>query len=141
MIDGGLRQLFRRYLPEPDYATIETGLVSLGVPDLNACLNGAEVWIEMKVCSGWSVTIRPEQSAWAERRIRHGGRVFLAVRRKHDGGPRKGPPVDELWIFHGRDAATVRKEGLLSGPPLLRSSGGPQLWDWRRVSQILFNKP
>ena len=111
-IDDGLRPLICRNLRTVDWQSIESGLTGLGIPDLNGCVDGHEFWVECKATSAWAVAIDTEQIMWAERRIRHGGRVFLAVRRRHDGGPRKGPAVDELWFFWGGHTRHVAQYGL-----------------------------
>ena len=139
-IDDGLRSLFVKNMQDADSVSVETGLTALGVPDLNMCMLGQDVWVEMKATSGWSVTLRPEQIAWAERRIRHGGAVFLAVRRRHEGGPRKGGPEDQLWVYWGGQTRQVSDLGLKDGPPpLLMESGGPMKWRWDMVSALLFS--
>lgn len=139
-IDGGLRPLFRRYLPQFHMQSVETGGTGLGVPDTNYCCNGAEGWIEYKATDGWEVSLRPEQIGWLTARARHGGRVWIAVRRRHDGGPRRGPPVDELWLFPGALAVAAKLNGL-RGPLVTRASyrwsGGPRAWRWDRVAGYL----
>ena len=136
--DGGLSQLFRKHLPEVDWARIETWSTGQGVPDVNGCCDGAEFWVEMKATGARAVVISPEQIAWAERRIRHGGRVFLAVRRQHDGGPRKGPAVDELWLFTGRETRTIATEGLpIDEGHFWHWSGGPRQWAWATIRHLL----
>lgn len=140
--DGGLRGLFRSHLRQhADMQAVETGLIAAGVPDLNYCASGAEGWIEMKQTDGWAVTLRPEQVGWLCRRARAGGRVFVAVRRWHDGGPRRGPAADELWLLAGRFAPDLKTMGLewaSSSPALLgRWHGGPARWDWLAVLRAL----
>lgn len=85
MIDGGLRIIFRRHIPEADWQSIETGGVSRGVPDANYCLDGHEGWVEFKRTDGWTVPLGKEQSAWITRRVRHGGRVLVGVRQRLRG--------------------------------------------------------
>jgi len=141
MIDGGLRQILQQNMRNVHFQSIETGGTGRGIPDLNGCLNGVESWIELKSTDAWNVVIRPEQVGWAEKRIRHGGRVFLATRRRHDGGPRKGPAVDELWIHRGSDIRHVSRLGLQEGPPpLIKSGGGPSRWLWPVIEEILFSE-
>jgi hypothetical protein len=140
MIDGGLWAEISAHMGHPvDWQRIETGGVGRGIPDLNGCLAGTEIWIELKATNGWAVVVRPEQIGWAERRMRAGGRVFLMTRRRHGGGPLRGPAVDELWIHRGEDTRHVAKEGLRCGrPPLLTTTGGPSQWDWSLARRILF---
>ena len=126
---------------EIDWVRIESGMTGSGIPDLNGCKDGVEVWLELKATCAWSVGISSEQVGWAERRIRRGGRVLLATRRRHDGGPRKGPPVDELWLHAGYDIRHVMDHGLqLSPPPLLLSEGGPSRWDWNQFIRLVFRR-
>lgn len=135
-VDDGLRALFRRHLPLVHWQSIESGSTGRGVPDSNYCYQGCEGWIECKATKAYGVTLRPEQIGWIARRVRAGGRVHVAVRRRHGGGPRLGPPVDELWIFHGRYVKTAKLYGLRS-PAMLGVCrvwhGGPARWDWDGV--------
>jgi len=48
-----------------------------GMPDLNICYQGREVWVESKVLVLGRVLIRKEQFAWGIRRSSHGGRVMV----------------------------------------------------------------
>jgi Holliday junction resolvase len=87
--DDGLRQVFTTHIVA-HWQAIETGGTGKGVPDLNGCRGGVDVWIEMKRARHWTVPeMKPEQVGWIERRERNGGRVFVAVRRAHD----------ELWLL------------------------------------------
>lgn len=142
MSDGHLRQLFQKHIPDFHWQGIETGSTGRGIPDMNYCFDGIEGWVENKLTSTRAVDLRPEQISWMERRTRRGGRTFVAVRRKHAGGPRKGPPVDELWIYPGSLARDLYVKGLDAedGPyPLLYSGGGPAKWGWEYVRTALLN--
>lgn len=80
MIDGGLRKLFQKHLPQVHWQPVETGLISAGVPDINYCYEGLEGWIECKKStSGGRIGFRPEQIGWIKDRLIHGGRVKIAV--------------------------------------------------------------
>lgn len=141
--DDGLRPIFKSNLERMRFhcQSVETGGTGSGVPDTNYCRDGVEGWIEYKATSGWTVDLRPEQIGWVERRVRCGGRVWIAVRRRHDGGPRRGPPCDELYMFPGALVRPARLEGLRStrlaadlfGP----LDGGPSRWDWDAVAALL----
>lgn len=143
-IDGGLRALFHTRLKNNShFQSIETGGTGLGIPDTNYCISGVEGWIEYKATSAWSVGVRPEQNSWHRTRTARGGRTFFAVRRQHDGGPRKGDAVDELWLCHGRWSWALMAGGLQH--PEIKWlgvwSGGPARWDWDAVRQILTAAP
>lgn len=140
MSDGGLRQLFRDRLRAGfHWQSIETVLVSQGVPDMNYCANGGfEGWIECKQTSGWAVTLRPDQIGWLVARTHRGGRCFVAVRRSSADGPRKGPAVDELWLCDGARARELKLGGLKAGIGVLGCwGGGPSKWDWVAVQKLL----
>jgi hypothetical protein len=142
--DGDLRSLFRRHLPQFDWQPIETGAISPGVPDSNACGRdgsgtGVDFWCEFKRTSGWSVGLDPFQVAWIHRRYRAGGRVWVAVRRWHDGGPRLGDPVDELWLIYGGHVLELAQVGLRLDQALVSGvwRGGAGRWDWGCVGRLL----
>jgi len=130
--DGGLRRLFRKHLKNVDWTTVESRLTGSGIPDLNGCHGGVEFWIECKLTKGWAVRMRPAQVGWISRRVRAGGRVVVAVRRKGRG-------VDQLWLVAGEAVATLRLRGLqgLQGVPgagLLGCwHGGPAGWQWGAI--------
>ena len=146
--DDGLRGIFRRHLPDLMWTTIECGPVSPGVADSNYLASGgAEGWVEHKATDAWAVKFRDYQVPWLERRARLGGRVWVAVRRRHAGGPRRGPAVDELWMVPGGLAGALAREGLAALALGLRDThpsntggrwhGGPARWDWDAVRAAL----
>lgn len=61
-----------------DAVRIENATQS-GMPDINVCLNGSEVWIESKVQSreDEDPILRKEQYAWMMRRVRANGRCYV----------------------------------------------------------------
>mgnify|MGYP000465838860 CR=1 FL=1 len=141
-IDGGLRPIFRDKLKKGwHWQSVETGGTGLGVPDSNFCKSGVERWVEFKQTDAWACTLRPEQVAWHRRRALCGGRSFIAVRRWHDGGPRKGPPVDELWLFYGEDAMRLKDRGLCAEGVVDLGiwKGGPSRWDWDEIGELLIS--
>jgi len=137
MIDGGLSKLFQEHLRDIHWQRVETWSTGFGVPDLNGCGNGVEFWIECKQTDGCKINLRPEQIAWAMRRMRAGGRVYIAVRRKHAGGKRKGGAIDELWLYPGSAAQALAVNRMA----LVRSvgfwPGGPARWPWPIIRKTL----
>ena len=135
--DGGLRPLFQKHLPEFYWQPVESWSTGRGVPDVNFCFAGTEGWIENKVAATNKVEMRPEQVAWHERRIRAGGRTFIAVRFKHSGGPRKGDPVDRLYLYPGIEARSLLTKGISHSLDLGQWNGGPARWDWVSIKKLL----
>ncbi len=137
-IDGGLRPLFRTKLRRGfQWQSIETGGTGLGIPDSNFCSEGVERWVEFKQTEAWAVPLSPEQVGWHKTRHARRGLTLIATRRWHDGGPRKGAPVDELWIHTGEHVSTLYENGLKSAPAVGIWHGGPEAWDWEAVGDAL----
>lgn len=138
--DGGLRPLFRERLVRGfQWTSVETGATVAGVPDAEFCAEGGvQGWVEFKATDAWSVWLRTKQISWHTERYLRGGWSVIATRRRHEGGPRRGPPVDELWLHAGRWAARLRAEGLRGDIPALGVwEGGPSRWDWEGVRAAL----
>src|SRR4051812_2332407 len=127
--DGDLRRIFRQRMPQFHWTVVETGFVAPGVPDTNACRDGVEFWIEFKRTATRRIAFREFQPAWIHTRIRHGGRVWIAVRQTHQGGARLGPPIDGLWLVYGDVVLDLAASGLLQGLESGRWTNGPAKWD------------
>jgi hypothetical protein len=133
-MDGGLRSLFRKHLPQVDWLSVETAMTEGGVPDANGCVDGKEFWVEFKATRAWAVRVRPAQVGWIERRLRHGGRVFVAVRRQHASGS------DELWLIQGGAVRGLRDYGLRCAFGAMKFGtwdGGPTAWNWAEVLRAM----
>jgi hypothetical protein len=138
MSDGNLRQIFRKHLPHFDWQSVETWSTGRGVPDLNYCCCGSEGWIEGKVTKTHRAVIGPEQVGWIERRVRHGGRVFLAVRRLNPIATVRKVAADELWLIHGQHIRQVKDEGFPTGHrDEWVYENGPAKWDWKDIEMRL----
>lgn len=136
MRDGDLRNLLIENIRHFHWVRVETGGITPGVPDANACWDGREVWVEAKRTSNWSITFEPLQVAWIHRRTREGGNCWIAIRRMHGGGPRRGPPVDDFYLVRGRDVIRLAQMGLQS-VPWQRWTGGPAGWNWQEIGHSL----
>lgn len=61
-----------------DVQRVENG-VGAGIPDINMCYQGREIWTELKLVLKNGILLRKEQYAWGMRRNRVGGRVFVVA--------------------------------------------------------------
>jgi hypothetical protein len=81
-------RLIRDHLPGHK-ERVENAAVS-GFPDVNGCSKGAEYWVELKAPNVRTVTpddvdrveklLEDTQYVWHNRRVRQGGRVFVAIK-------------------------------------------------------------
>jgi hypothetical protein len=141
VIDGALNVHFQKHLPLWHWMRVENSGIGRGVPDMNGCYQGTEVWLELKATAGWVVQIEPWQAAWAERRARVGGRVFFVVRRHCKAGPRR-KAADELFIYGASQARALRERGLKRVKPLGYWPGPhPADWAWSEIEKILLASP
>lgn len=124
--DGGLRKIFRSRLPMVHWTSIETGIVERGVPDMHGTWKGSSFWIENKRARGLEISLRPQQIGWLVRNARSGGKAFVAVRKK-----------DVLWIFHGRDARTLARQGLRDIPAAALAGRWVAPWPWTAILRVL----
>ena len=80
--EAGLWTLLKAHLPkESHFQRIETGGTGKGVPDVNYCYEGKEIWIELKSIEGLKSTLTPFQVAWIYKRYQSGGNVFILIRK------------------------------------------------------------
>ncbi len=61
--------------PKAHAQRIETS-TSSGVPDINICIGGKEIWVETKVADPY-VLLRPFQWSWINRRGKAGGVILV----------------------------------------------------------------
>ena len=128
--DYGLRKTFREFLVPRgfDAMAVETRGVSVGAPDANYCKHGVEVWVEHKRIEDGRVTIRPAQVGWIERRLEHGGRVFIAARTR-----------DELRLYHGDAIRPLQVRPVNEVAHLGLWRGRPSAWDWFAIEALLLD--
>ena len=130
MRDGGLRQLFRKHLPDVFWISVESGGTGRGIPDSHALFEGKTCWIEFKnIKTGWKTSLTPEQIGWHLRYARYGGRSFIAIRK-----------ADELWIVPGRLAEHCCSLKVLPAYFIEAEyfNGGPVRWDWNIIKKFIF---
>jgi len=127
MIDGGLYKSFKKHLPQVHWQRVETGGISEGVPDVNACYEGIEFWIEFKRERNGRVALRPTQIGWITERLRYGGLIRIAVRLD-----------DQLVLYDGKVVRELRAQ--LAVPHLGRWLGEPNYWNWKEILQLLITR-
>jgi hypothetical protein len=132
-MDGELRSLFAKNLRMAQWTPVETGMTIQGVPDSEYIFPGGhQGWIEYKRTHSWMIPKSkswPFQVAWISRRVRMGGRVFIAVRRRNE----------ELWLVPGSQIMQLAEAGVAAATPLSTNvwKGGLSNWNWKQIEAVL----
>lgn len=114
-------------LPAPVHVQrLEPGSAAPGVPDVNICAAGNEIWVENKLVSrGRKVsTLTPGQVAWLTRRAKCGGRVWVLCLHA---------PTDAILLWPGSQAAQLLERGTSLSPSLLLAPP----WDYESLARTM----
>lgn len=96
-LEKHLRRALCEQLTNCHWQPIEAGQVGGGIPDLNGCFQGVEIWLELKIQKGNIIGVTPRQATWLMRRAEAGGRCFvLAANPTH------------LALYKGADARKLQ---------------------------------
>ena len=135
VLEKRLWGLLKSHLPKDcDHQRIETGSTGRGIPDVNLCWVGKEIWVELKIVKGTKVDIMPEQCAWHYRRTRAGGTTWILARDKADG-VRKGK-YDRIYLWKGEHAQEVLEHGINAGNKITWE----RPFDWDDIVKVLFGE-
>jgi|TARA_Y100000034_G_scaffold68872_1_gene83108 hypothetical protein len=126
-------RLLKSHLPKGcDHQRIETGSTGRGIPDVNLCKDGVEIWVELKVVIGRSIDLSPEQVAWHYRRNAAGGTTWIMARDVADGA-RKGK-YDRIYLWCGSQSIEVKKQGVDAPGAFVFESP----YEWDKIMDKLF---
>lgn len=80
-----------------------------GVPDVNMCHQGSEVWIELKVHVSGCVVLRKQQFAWLTRRAGHDGNcIVMALNPTNNEVEIWTPPFEvRCWGNNGKYVSLI----------------------------------
>ncbi len=93
-------KLLKKHMPiEAHWQRIETGSTGTGIPDVNVCHLGQDIWIVLKLVKGRKVDLSPTQVAWLTKRSRVGGVTWIMARHTYDG-PKIGKG-DAIYLWPG----------------------------------------
>jgi hypothetical protein len=81
-----------------------------GIPDVNICYFGIDVWVETKVAKMRQVMLRPEQHAWMTRRAVAGGCCFVVSKIPE-------APVLHIWQYPKIEVVPCGKYARIVNPP------------------------
>lgn len=89
MTETKLKVKLKSYLPKRTHFQPIESMTSLGVPDVNFCLDGSEFWVELKIVLGeeklrFQKPLTPYQWNWLRRRVKSRGNVWIVGQHKKD---------------------------------------------------------
>ena len=119
-----LYQTIKTNLKNVHFTRIESTTIN-GIPDVNACKNGNECWLELKCNSDKNLGLSKHQIVWIYNRTKAGGKVFILNR----------PLLQRaIKIYSG---SLVRESEIsdLGQPTLVL---GPTKFDWDALDKLLF---
>jgi len=119
-----LYQTIKSKLKNVHFTRIESSTQN-GIPDVNACKNGSECWLELKCNSAKNLGLSKYQIVWIVNRTKAGGRIFIMNK-----------PLSQraINIYTG---SVVRESGIsVNEPPVLVL--GPVKFDWEALDKLLF---
>ena len=119
-----LYQTIKTNLKNVHFTRVESTTIN-GIPDVNACKNGSECWLELKCNSDKNLGLSKHQIVWIWNRIKAGGKVFILNR-----------PLSQraIKIYTG---SVVHESGISDNvqPTLVL---GPTKFDWEALDKLLF---
>ena len=71
---------FKQFCPDGHIQNIESEATSAGIPDINACKGGKDIWVELKSGPLTKASIKPGQFIWHIKRNQAGGTTWLVQR-------------------------------------------------------------
>lgn len=88
---------FKALYPTDHIQSIESEATAAGIPDINLCKGGREVWVELKSGRLTATSIKPGQYVWHIKRTQAGGTTWV-VQRTDEGLVRvyKGSRIREF---------------------------------------------
>lgn len=129
--ESSLWRLIRDNSPKGiHWQRIESGMTASGIPDLNGCFQGTEVWVELKMVRGNQLGLRPMQRAWLFNRAIAGGNCFVLAKKESK----------EIKIF--KIAPEIRSTKALTEIEELNWNSIPILstkrpFNWQRIFETL----
>lgn len=139
MKEAALWQSLKAGIPEPHWSRVEN-VAGTGIPDVNGCLRGREIWLELKMFSGNQLRVRNSQLVWMRKRIEAGGSVALLARK-----------ADSLWVIDGPVLIALASDPSIARPADEKSVilklpvNGPysvfhKPFKWESIRSLLFGE-
>ena len=123
--ESQLWTLVKQHIPKDAHVQrIETGLTGKGVPDLNYCQKGKEIWIELKSIQGNKSQLSPFQIAWIHNRAKAGGNCYVLIRKNK-----------EIRLFQPKTLEELQELNWNSEP----SIGTTAPYDWPHLFSAIYN--
>lgn len=133
MLETQLWQLVKRSL-QGHVIRVENTAGS-GTPDVNACYNGQEAWIELKMAKGKYAHFRTSQVAWFTKRVNAGGKCAVLLRWGNDLYLVKGSQLTNAIMEHAVPNKDKSCKIPIANLPYQKFS---KPWDWEAISEKVY---
>lgn len=119
----------------PGHLTRIENLAGIGQPDVNACYDGSEVWIELKMMKGNYLYFRTSQISFFSRRCKERGRVFVLARKDNDIIVFRAESVLAVaeLLEPVKDGACKIQWALIPDPYVFSKP-----WRWQNIADLIF---
>jgi hypothetical protein len=117
------------------WQSIESSATGQGIPDLNGCCQGQDVWLELKYTEHLktkNIGLKPPQIAWIYKRAKAGGNVWIALYMQT-----KKRDVGFIYLWQGKKVQKVAEHGTEFQPNLLLRVENKD--DWIDFYSTIFN--
>ena len=109
--------------------------ISAGSPDVNACHNGVEVWLELKAAPRFTdIYFRVSQLAWTIRRVSKGGNVKLVYKVRNTIGILDG----NLLVEHKESLRPTTNQTVYVPLYKIEHEKFEKPYDWKRINEIIY---
>lgn len=84
MKENAFNDLLRRNLHKDGHWTRVENIAGVGIPDINWCYKGKDIWIESKMVRGQRITFEASQITWTKNRVKYGGDNWVLARKENN---------------------------------------------------------
>jgi len=117
------------------WQSLESSVMGQGIPDLNGCCDGQEVWLELKytkLLKPSNISLEPMQVAWIYKRAKAGGNIWIALCQET-----KNFKPKFIYLWKGKDVQKIHSIGF--NYPFFKLFRIVNQQDWKPFYETIFN--
>lgn len=116
------------------WQSVESSATGQGIPDLNGCHAGVDVWLEIKYTEHLktkNIGLKPQQIAWIYKRAKAGGNIWIALYMQT-----AKRSVGFLYLWQGKEVQKVAEHGTELPPYMIFRIENKD--DWKAFYETIF---